>query len=79
MKKVLGGLVGLAGGVIGAGVGRAAYVFAGGMNALPDPKKSPRLAGFVSDAFLVMGVVPGVLIGGAVGQWIGADPVVKKA
>jgi hypothetical protein len=79
MHKVLGAVVGLAGGVVGAGVGRAAYVFAAGFNALPDPKKSPKLAGFVSDAFLVAGVVPGVLIGGALGKWIGAEPVVKKA
>jgi hypothetical protein len=79
MKHVLGAVFGLTGGVVGAGVGRAAYGFLGGLGWLPDPKASPRLAGFVSDAVLVAGVIPGALLGGALGHMFGAVEVIKKA
>lgn len=79
MKTALGIISGLAGGVVGAGVGRASFVFVAGQGWTPDPKKSPRLAGFVADAFLVVGVIPGTLLGQKIGEWVGADPVIKKA
>ena len=79
MKTALGVLFGAGFGTLGAGVGRLAHNFLAEKKWTPNPATSPRAAAFVSDAMLVLGVLPFAGAGAALGRWIGGEKSARPA